>query len=168
MKPATEKANSLMKKIINPYRKTEGYNCFGCSPDNEHGLQMQFVEEGEFLICDWEPRGFLAGYTNILHGGIQATLMDEIASWFVQVKCNTAGVTSNMNLRLRRTVPSNQGPLILRAWLKETRRNLVDVNVELINPDGKVGADGVVTYYTFTPDVAKEKLRFPKPEDFYE
>lgn len=157
-----------MKKIINPYRKTADYNCFGCSPDNEYGLQMEFVEDGKFLTCDWEPRGFLAGYNNILHGGIQATLMDEIASWFVQVKCHTAGVTSNMNLRLRRTVPSNQGTLKLKAWLKEKRRNLVDVHVELINPDGKVGADGIVTYYTFTPEVAKEKLRFPDPEDFYD
>ena len=24
-----------MKKIINPWKNMEGYNCFGCSPDNE-------------------------------------------------------------------------------------------------------------------------------------
>ena len=66
-----------------------------------------------------------------------------------------------MNLRLRKTVPSNKGSLRLRAWLKEVRRNLVDVNVELINPDGKVGAGGVITYYTFSQDVAKKKLNFP-------
>ena len=104
-----------MRKIVNPYTKVEGYNCFACSPNNENGLQMQFVEDGEYLICEWQPRGFLQGYNNILHGGIQATLMDEIASWFVQIKLKTAGVTSNMNLRLRKTVPSNQGKLILRA-----------------------------------------------------
>lgn len=157
-----------MKKILNPYTKIEGYNCFGCSPDNENGLQMKFVEDGEYLTCDWEPKGFLAGYNNILHGGIQATLMDEIASWFVQVKLKTAGVTSTMNLRLKRTVPSNQGTLKLRAWLKEIRRNLVDVNVELINPDGKVGATGVITYFTFPPDVAKERLHYPEYREFFE
>lgn len=157
-----------MKKITNPYVKVEGYNCFGCSPDNENGLQMKFVEEGDFLLCDWEPRGFMAGYNNILHGGIQATLLDELASWFVQVKFKTAGVTSNINLRLKRTVPSNEGVLKLRAWLKESRRNLVDVHVELINPDGKIGAEGIVTYYTFPPDVAREKLHFPDDhEEFY-
>ena len=157
-----------MRKILNPYTKVEGYNCFACSPNNENGLQMTFVEEGDYLLCDWEPRGFMAGYNNILHGGIQATLLDEIASWFIQVKMKTAGVTSNMNLRLKRTVHMNQGTLKLRAWLKETRRNLVDVNVELINPDGKVGADGVVTYFTFPHEVAKEKLRFPDYQEFFE
>jgi len=157
-----------MKKIVNPYVKVEGYNCFACSPDNENGLQMTFVEDGDYLISEWTPKGFLAGYNNILHGGIQATLMDEIASWFIQIKLKTAGVTSNMNLRLKRTVHTNQGPLKLRAWLKEVRRNLVDVNVELINPDGKVGAEGVITYYTFSEDVAREKLNFPNPDDFFE
>lgn len=157
-----------MKKIVNPYVKVEGYNCFACSPYNENGLQMTFIEDGDYLVSNWTPKGFLAGYNHILHGGIQATLMDEIASWFVQVKMKTAGVTSNMNLRLKRTVHTNQGPLKLRAWLKEVRRNLVDVNVELINPDGKVGAEGVVTYYTFPQEIAREKLNFPEPDDFFE
>ena len=157
-----------MRKILNPYVKVEGYNCFACSPKNENGLQMNFFEDGEFLICEWEPKGFLQGYTHVLHGGIQATLLDEIASWFVQIKLKTAGVTSNMNLRLRKTVPTNQGNLVIRAWLKEVRRNLVDVNVELINPDGKLGAGGVITYFTFPQDVAKEKLRLPDHEEFFE
>ena len=156
------------RKILNPYAKMEGYNCFGCSPNNENGLQMNFIEDGEFLTCEWEPRGFLQGYTNVLHGGIQATLLDEIASWFVQIKLKTAGVTSNMNIRLRRTVPTNQGNLMIRAWLKEVRRNLVDVNVELINPDGRQGTVGVVTYFTYPTDVAREKLRFPEHEEFFE
>ncbi|RLD32451.1 MAG: PaaI family thioesterase [Bacteroidetes bacterium] len=157
-----------MRKILNPYVHVEGYNCFACSPNNENGLQMQFVEDGDYVTCEWEPRGFLQGYNNILHGGIQATLLDEIASWFVQIKLKTAGVTSSMNIRLRRTVYVNKGNLKLRAWLKETRRNLVDVYVELINPDGKVGAEGVITYFTFSPETAREKLNYPKPEEFFE
>lgn len=26
-----------MKKIINPWKGMEGYNCFGCAPNNEAG-----------------------------------------------------------------------------------------------------------------------------------
>jgi len=128
---------------------------------------MEFVETDDAILCEWTPRGFLQGYNDVLHGGIQATLLDEIGSWFVQIKLKTAGVTSNMNIRLRRTVPTNRGSLKLRAWLKETRRNLADIHVELINPDGKVGADGVITYFTFPPEVAKEKLFYPEHKEFY-
>jgi len=157
-----------MRKILNPYVKVEGYNCFACSPNNENGLQMQFVEDGDYVLCEWEPRGFLQGYHNILHGGIQATLMDEIASWLVQVKLKTAGVTSRIDVRLKRPVPTDQGPLHLVARLHGKRRNLADIWVELHNPDGSVGAEGMITYYTFREDVAREKLNYPGYEEFFE
>ncbi len=158
----------MKRKINNPYTKIKGYNCFGCSPHNENGLRMQFVEDGDFLTCEWEPHGFLSGYRDILHGGIQATLMDEIAAWLIQVKMKTAGVTSTMNISLKRPVPVKEGKLKLKARLKEKRKNLVDVEVVLFNPDGKTGAEGVITYYTFSPEVAREKFYFPRHEDFFQ
>ena len=39
-----------MKKIINPWRNHEGYNCFGCSPDNPIGLHMEFYEDGDYIV----------------------------------------------------------------------------------------------------------------------
>ncbi len=47
-----------MKKILNPYTKFDGYNCFGCSPKNEHGLKMKFFEDGDCVISNWEPIEF--------------------------------------------------------------------------------------------------------------
>ena len=35
-----------MKKIINPWKGLEGYNCFGCAPNNEAGVKMEFYEDG--------------------------------------------------------------------------------------------------------------------------
>jgi len=63
-----------------------GYQCFGCAPHNHNGLQMSFAEDGEYVVSEWEPKDYFQGYYNVLHGGIQATLMDEIASWLVQIK----------------------------------------------------------------------------------
>ena len=39
-----------MKKIINPWKDMEGYNCFGCSPDNEAGVRMEFYEDGDEAV----------------------------------------------------------------------------------------------------------------------
>ncbi len=93
------------KKVIrNPYTTQEGHNCFACSPNNHLGLKMQFFEEREYVISEWQPSDQFAGYKNVLHGGIQATVLDEIASWCVQIKLKTAGVTANMNLRYKKPV----------------------------------------------------------------
>ena len=32
-----------MKKIINPWRNHEGYNCFGCCPDNPIGEPFDWL-----------------------------------------------------------------------------------------------------------------------------
>jgi len=155
-----------MRKLHNPYQDIEDYNCFGCSPKNKYGLQMEFYEEGEFIICNWEPKGFLQGYFNVLHGGIQATLMDEIAAWLVQVKLKTGGVTSGMNIHLHKPVPINEGKITIKAKLSGMRRNLADIDVDLICPNGELGASAEMVYYTFPEKVAKQKLSYPGFEKF--
>ena len=36
-----------MKKIINPWKGMDGYYCFGCAPNNEAGVKMEFYEDGD-------------------------------------------------------------------------------------------------------------------------
>ena len=145
----------------------EGYQCFGCAPHNSNGLQMEFMEEGEYVLSEWIPKNYFQGYYQVLHGGIQATLMDEIASWLVQVKLKTAGVTSVMTVRYKKTVPIDKGNIRLRARLTGTRRNLADIHVELFAPDGELGAEGDFVYFTFPQKMAVEKLHYPGYEAFF-
>lgn len=157
-----------MKKILNPYTKLDGYNCFGCSPKNAHGLKMNFFEDGDYVISSWKPVDFLQGYHNILHGGIQATLMDEIASWFVQIKMKTAGVTANMNIKYINPVSVVEGNITLKASLIQIRRNLVDVKVKLFDANNKLCATADITYYTFPKEEAKKKFYYPEYKEFFE
>ncbi len=156
-----------MRKILNPYPKYPGYNCFGCSPKNENGLKMEFSEDGDTIICDWKPVDFLQGYYNVLHGGIQATLMDEIGSWYIQVKLKTAGVTSSMNVRYLKPVSMVKGNINLRASMIKMRRNLVDILVELYDSDKQLCAKADITYFTFSQEVAKKELHYPDFEEFF-
>ena len=63
-----------MKKIINPWRNHEGYNCFGCSPDNPLGLHLEFYEDGDYIVSTWHPEHNYQGWVDTMHGGI---LMNE-------------------------------------------------------------------------------------------
>jgi len=69
-----------MIKLKNPYAEFKEYNCFGCSPTNPSGLRMEFHEEGENIVSRWSPGHDHQGFHDLLHGGIQATMMDEIAT----------------------------------------------------------------------------------------
>ena len=65
---------------------------------------MTFFEDGDEIISTWEPKPQFEGYHGVLHGGIQATIMDEIASWVVYVKVKVAGVTSSMNIHYHKPI----------------------------------------------------------------
>ena len=159
----------MRKRIVNPYKDIEGYNCFGCAPHNDHGLQMQFFLEGDELISEWEPKGFLQGYFNILHGGIQATLIDEIGNWLVMILLKTGSVTSELHVKYLKPVRiDKKGKITLRAKLVNSEGNFAKVYVELFDAEGVKCAEGEPVYFVYPPAIAKRKLYFPDYEKFFE
>ena len=102
-----------MRKIKNHWVHKEGYDCFGCSPDNPLGVKMEFYEDGDDIVCFWKPQAHYQGWIDTLHGGIQATLIDECASWVVFRKLQTSGVTNRLEVKYRygRTLHRGRGRL---------------------------------------------------------
>ena len=111
-----------MKKIINPWENVEGYNCFGCAPQNPSGLKMEFYEDGKDIVSYWKPDERFQGWLNTLHGGIQATLLDEICGWVIMRKLQTAGVTTKMEIRYLKPVHTDDKKLTLRASIREQKK----------------------------------------------
>jgi len=157
-----------MKKIINPYINYPGYNCFGCAPGNMAGLKMEFFEEGDSICSNWMPCETFQGYKGVLHGGIQQALMDEIGSWVVQVKLNTAGVTSRMQTRFIKPVSIFAGPIHLKGTLVSMKRNYAEIDVELYDGNNVLCTKSTVIYYTFNEKDAREKFYYPGTEAFYD
>lgn len=157
-----------MRKIQNPYAKSGRveYQCFGCSPNNPIGLQLEFWDEGEEVVAKWMPRKSLEGFMDVLHGGIQATLLDEIASWAVQTKCKTVGVTSSMEIFYRRPVLISSGEITLRAKIREAGSRIAIVETQLISNDGKLCASAVVKYFLFSAEKASAEYFYPGADAF--
>lgn len=149
-----------MKKIINPFLHLEGYNCFGCAPENPCGVKMEFYEDGDDIVSQWQPNGDYQGWFNTLHGGVQSVLLDEICGWVVMRKLQTAGVTSKMETRYLRPVATNDGPVNLKARIKEQRRNIVLIEAELFDAHNQLCTTAVCTYFTFPQQKAREEMHF--------
>jgi len=158
-----------MQKINNPFAKNKeaGYNCFGCSPGNSIGLHMEFFTDGEVVVSNWDPQEQFQGYVNVLHGGIQATIMDEIASWLVYALLDTAGVTANLNVNYLKPVYLN-GPIQIKAILKEQTDRKAIIKVELINDKNVICSEGEVEYFLFPPAIARRKYHYPGKHAFLE
>lgn len=149
-----------MRKIINPWLGNPAYNCFGCCPDNPLGTHMRFYEEGDDVVSIWQPNQNFQSWIDTLHGGIQATLLDEVCGWVVFHKLQTAGVTAKMDIRYRKPVSTRQPFILLRARVKETKRNVVIVKGEIWSSEDELLAECECTYFTFPQQDAQEKMGY--------
>jgi acyl-coenzyme A thioesterase PaaI-like protein len=157
-----------MRKILNPFVGSEGYHCFGCSPDNHDGLQMQFYEEGDYVISEWNPEHKFQGYRNVLHGGIQTTLMDELAAWVCYVKIGQSGMTYKIEAKFKKAVYSNQGSISIKGRLIEVRKNIASVETKLYSSSGELCSEAIVDYFIVSPEKAAKDLFFPGKDKFFE
>jgi acyl-coenzyme A thioesterase PaaI-like protein len=157
-----------MKKLINPFQNIKGFNCFGCSENNKYGLKMSFFEDNDEIVSIWHPCDYYQGYNSILHGGIQATLMDEIASWVVFIKLKTGGVTSSMEVKLKCPVYTDKGKITLRAKLLHKNLKIAKIAVKLYNQDNVECSQSLVNYFVYSKKKAKEVLKYPGYEAFFE
>jgi acyl-coenzyme A thioesterase PaaI-like protein len=155
-----------MIKLKNPYAEHPAYNCFGCSPHNPIGLQMEFYKEKDEIVSTWTPGVNYQGFHDILHGGIQATMMDEIASWVVFVILETAGLTYRLQSTYRKAVVISKGPITLRAKLKEQKRRIASIEVSLHDGEGTLCSESLVDYFVFTREKAEKEMHFPGREAF--
>jgi len=145
-----------MKKLINPYANKEGYNCFGCSQDNPIGLHLEFWEDGDDIVTVWKPSDNYAGWVSTLHGGIIATIMDEVASWVVSRKLQAAGVTSHLEVKFRRPVSTLEPHITVRGHLADSVRNYHTVKLTLHDSTGALCDEGKAVYCVFPPQHARD------------
>ena len=151
-----------MKKIKNPWipLTDKGYNCFACSPTNPCGLKMEFYEDGDDIVSFWTPDDNFQGWMNTLHGGIQATIMDESAGWLISRKFQTSGMTTNLNVKYKKPVPTGKDIKIeVRARVKEVKRNFVFIEAT-ISHEGTICSTGELTFYCFSKEVAEKDFFF--------
>ena len=156
-----------MKKIINPYDREKNL-CFGCGVANPMGLKLSFTESEEFIHATWQPSENYQGYPNVLHGGIIATLLDEVGGWCVSVKIGTAGVTSEMRTRYISPVYVNRGDLTLKAGIESQSEKSATIVCQLYDGQSKLCAEAKAEYFLYPLEIAKRRFRYPGREAFYE
>jgi acyl-coenzyme A thioesterase PaaI-like protein len=93
--------------------------------------------------------------------------MDEIASWTIFAKKHVAGMTTKLEVKFLKPVFVSGGELTVRARISNSKRNLVIVQTDIYDSQGDKVSEGLIYYFTFTPEQAREKLNLPGVEDFY-
>lgn len=82
-------------------------HCFACGPDNPHGLRMKVFFEDQAAKCRLVLPQHFQGWSEIAHGGVVSTILDEIMAYAV-IHHLGQGVTLRMETAFRKAVPLGQ------------------------------------------------------------
>ena len=125
---------------------------------------MEFFEDGEDIVSFWKPQQHFQGWIDTLHGGIQATLIDEAAGWIVFKKLRTSGYTSKMDIRYVKPVSTVDGPVTIKARLINQKMMMAFIEVKLYDCHEDLCADATCVYRIYPHEVAVRDFHFIDPE----
>jgi len=148
-----------MEKIKNTYLGKEGYNCFACCPTNPIGLHLEFYKDGDEVVTTWQPSENYQGWVNTLHGGIIATLIDEVSAWAINAAFDVpvVTVTSRLEIKYKKPVSTLDRQITVRGHIESVMRNFYTIKVQLFNEKGEVCNEGTAVYYVMTEEEAHKK-----------
>jgi acyl-coenzyme A thioesterase PaaI-like protein len=97
--------NRVKEKI--KIKKPEGYFCFACGTANPIGLNLEFYAAGNKVISEVTLNKYHVGWSDIAHGGIISTLLDEVMSWTVLYFKRCFFVTRKLEIKYIKPVKTN-------------------------------------------------------------
>ena len=113
--------------------------CFACGERNPIGLKLQFRFEGEDYVTTFQVRPEYQGWAGIAHGGLLATVLDEVMARLLWEKGVNA-ITGKLEVRYHKPV-SVGDTLEIRGRVARQSSRGVETAAEARTADGSVVAD---------------------------
>lgn len=113
--------------------------CFACGKDNPQGLRLNVKKTAGGVEVDCVLAEQFAGWQGIAHGGIVATILDELLAW----ACTNFGrncVTAEMTVRYRKPVRTDS-PLKGFGRVTGEKGRLLFAEAKLLDESGALLAE---------------------------
>jgi uncharacterized protein (TIGR00369 family) len=121
-------------------------SCFVCGESNAFGLKLRFQDDGATVRTTFTPRAEHIGFKGVTHGGLLATVLDEIMVWACAVRTKRFAFCAEMTVRFLQ--PASPGvELTAIGRLVENRRGRIfQAGGELTDPSGTIIATATGKY----------------------
>ena len=138
-------------------RQPADHHCFACGATNPIGMHLQIdLGEGE-ASADWSPGADFVGWSDRVHGGLLATVLDEVMAW-APTSDDAWAVTSSFTVTFH-SPASPEEALRARGWVESRRRRIYSVRGEVRGQDGRIVAEARGTYLGASPSQKAELKR---------
>lgn len=121
--------------------RTKLNSCFGCGQDNPSGLRLRFRLLGSGAVgTEVEVPAAFCGVDGVVHGGIQATILDEVSGVAAQLALPAGAlslpcVTADLALRFRQPV-THMRAVRAEATVERVEGRNIFVAAKIVDEDG--------------------------------
>ena len=124
-------------------------HCFCCGADNERGLRLtiSYPEKGT-AETSLEVPAWFSGWKSMTHGGLLATLLDEIMA-HACVGMSQRAVTAEISVRFQKAVETGSR-ISARGRVEEARGRVLSTKGWLYDAEGAVVAEATARFIATT------------------
>jgi acyl-coenzyme A thioesterase PaaI-like protein len=133
------------------------HRCFACGTLNADGMGLTIHVEPRRAWTDLSVEPRFQGWDGIAHGGILATVLDEVMAWSL-VADDHWGLTARMEIQFRRPVEIGR-PLHAEGWVRRSRRRLVDTEARIVDVESGLVLATSTGVYAAVDDARKGELQ---------
>lgn len=121
-------------------------SCFVCGERNPSGLNLRFESDGQVVRTTFTPAPDQIGFRGVTHGGVLATVLDEIMVWACAVATRRFAYCAELTTRFHQTaIPGHT--LTVTSRLTANRRNRIfDAAAEMRDGDENLIASATGKY----------------------
>lgn len=121
-------------------------SCFVCGIHNPAGLRLDLETDGHGIRARFLPRPEHAGFVGVVHGGIIATVLDEVMAWACGVQARRFAFSAELTFRYMNPARVG-GELVAFGEVVSNRRGRIfDTSSRIETADGLVVATGTGRY----------------------
>jgi hypothetical protein len=132
------------------------HNCFGCGLKNDIGLKLNFTKKNDLIVGSYITNKDYEGFPDILHGGIQTTILDEAMNWAFLVE-DIFVFTIKIAMKFRSPIRIGQ-KIIIEAEAKRDKKKFT-ASGRIYLESGKLATEALGEFYKMKND---EKTNFLK------
>lgn len=122
------------------------HSCFVCGESNPIGLNLRFETDGRIVRTRFTPRKEHIGFKQVVHGGLTATVLDEIMVWACVTQTKRFAYCAEMTVRFQNPLRPGEETLAIAELVANRRDRIFEVKSELKDSAGKIFATATGKY----------------------
>jgi uncharacterized protein (TIGR00369 family) len=122
------------------------HSCFVCGDSNATGLKLRFETDGKLVHARFTPRAEHIGFKQTIHGGIIATVLDEIMVWACAVQTRRFAYCAELTVRFASPLRPEEEVLATAELVSNRRDKIYEARGELRDASDRVLASATGKY----------------------